>query len=556
MADLNEDANTLVEESLKKNLKLSVLEGAFGTVMGTFIGGVFLTGFALLLGANDMIIGLLAALPAFANLIQIVGSYIISKVGSSKRVCIVTILLHRLTWGIVTGLPFILFTDGFYVFRVWIFVLFLGVSSIFASLSGVAWMSWMADLVPREMRGRFFALRNMWAQAVGMILAVLGGKFMDEWRGRFAGNELLESYGFSILFGMGVIFGLASIVLISRIQEPQRSQKVEASFLHQLKRPFLDPVFKKFMRFSVVWGFCVAVSGPFFGVYMIKTLGVPFSTISIFGLLSGITNIVGTRFWARFIDTIGSKPILIICGMAAALVPVLWIFAAPGQYAILFIIHILSGLCWSGIGLASGAMMMNIAPAKSNSVYFAVFAAVTGLSGAVAPIVGGVMGELFQGLRIGFGQLSIADLQLLFLASSILRLLSLLLLRTIPIVEKGNTRDLLRSMQRVSEYLPIYSIQNHAAHGVQYLESMTSAVSRGTLDLERKWALILTKGEGLGRRIGHQMDEVDQHVDAQITRYEDGLDRVLSWGIDKLEQIFKLDKGNKDSTHGPKDKDV
>jgi hypothetical protein len=60
---------------------MSLYESALSTILMTFVGGAFLTGFALIIGASNFQIGLLAALPTFANLSQVFGSYIINKTG-------------------------------------------------------------------------------------------------------------------------------------------------------------------------------------------------------------------------------------------------------------------------------------------------------------------------------------------------------------------------------------------------------------------------------------------------------------------------------------------
>ncbi|MFH1458302.1 MAG: hypothetical protein ABIG31_03955 [Candidatus Omnitrophota bacterium] len=53
-------------------LNFLIIDGAFFVVMGSLAGGIFLMGLALkILNLNPAQIGILAALPMFANLIQI-----------------------------------------------------------------------------------------------------------------------------------------------------------------------------------------------------------------------------------------------------------------------------------------------------------------------------------------------------------------------------------------------------------------------------------------------------------------------------------------------------
>jgi hypothetical protein len=96
-------------ETLRTDLTLSVREGAINTVFATLVGGTFLVGFALELGATSTQIGILSALPPLLNLVQILGSYFVTKAGSSKRVCVLSAALYRLVWLVITLLPLLLF---------------------------------------------------------------------------------------------------------------------------------------------------------------------------------------------------------------------------------------------------------------------------------------------------------------------------------------------------------------------------------------------------------------------------------------------------------------
>jgi len=70
----------------------------------------------------------------------------------------------------------------------------------------------MADLIPAKVRGRFFAKRNMVAQIVGMLVALLAGFFLDYWQG-LSSDSQFKSYGFVYLFAIGTLAGLVSIFL-------------------------------------------------------------------------------------------------------------------------------------------------------------------------------------------------------------------------------------------------------------------------------------------------------------------------------------------------------
>ena len=101
----------------------------------------------------------------------------------------------------------------------------IAVSSVFASVTGISWTSWITDLIPGDIRGRFFAKRNIMAQMVGMTLAVLAGRFIDIWKDRYSSDHM-QSYGFAILFAIGLIFGFISIMILKKMSEPEKDKEI------------------------------------------------------------------------------------------------------------------------------------------------------------------------------------------------------------------------------------------------------------------------------------------------------------------------------------------
>lgn len=522
-----------IDQAIRNDVRLSVLEGSLSTVMGTFIGGAFLIGYALTLGADDFEIGLLASLPLLANLIQIIGSIIIAKAGSRKKVCVLFLFFHRLMWTFIAVLPLFVFRDRLSDARVWIFMILLTGASICASITGIAWTSWIADLIPKGVRGRFFSRRNMSAQVVGMLAAVLAGQFIDQWQARFDTDQL-RSYGFMILFAIGIAFGLAGIFLFRKIKEPTLAAPEDTSFFKQLREPFLDKSFRMFMVFSIAWGFSTGIVGPFFSVYMINTLQIPFSVITLFGVAAGLSSILGFKVWGALIDKIGAKPLSIICGIGGSFVPFLWIFATPENYLVIWASNVLSGLFFAGIGLASTGLMMNLATGKNSSVYFAVFAAVTGLFGALAPIAGGVFGDFFRGKVLYDGIIQLSDIRLLFLTSTTLRLLSLVLIRFIATPETISVSQLFASISQYQKFLPLYQLQNVASTGMSHIENMTASMSRGVIAVEQQIDTFLARGGDLGKALIFKARALDRKIDAGIGRHEAFLERL----IDKILRIF------------------
>ncbi len=474
---------------MQRDMKLSKLDGVYSNIMTTTTTGVFLTGFALALGLDNVQIGIMAALPAFANLFQIFGSYFVQKTGSARKICLVSVFSHRILWIMVAGLPLLdlIFnlSDSLMIF---LFLAGIASASIFAAVSSVSWMSWISDIITEAQRGKFFGRRNMILGLAGITTGLLGGFFIDIWESSFPG---LESAGFSILILGGVLFGFFSWYMLSKTSAGNLTDEIEIdeemdrpeTYFRSLRRCLRDKTFRDFLIFSMLWGFAVGLSSPFFNVYMIETLDINFSQIALFGVISGCTNALGMQLWGNVIDRSGTRTLLYITSLGGSMTPLLWVFTSPANYLILWPIHLLSGLVWSGIGLATSLLLMQLVKRRYKSIYFAIFAALTGLTMAIAPIIGGYIAGAGSGFKLSFGIFSLEGMQFIFLLTGLMRLSTLGFLRRVDLPQQLPVKELLKKSRR--HLVPARGAASLGTLGLQSLENINLAFARGLINARK-----------------------------------------------------------------------
>ena len=510
---------------LKKDLNRFVIEGSLNTVFGTLIGGAFLVGFALALGAEDSHIGMLAAMPPLLNLVQILGSYLVQRVGSSKKVCLITSALFRLAWLFIALMPMLVMGELQSATGIVVLILAIAVASLFASLSGIAWMSWVTPLVPETVRGRFFGFRNMIASLTGMLIALAAGRFIDFWQTTHSDPTAMIS-GYSLMFGVAVLFGFLGLLVLSRVSDVRAVPSPTGdSFLSQLRKPIQDSGFRRWIIFAACWSFSVGVASPFFSVYMIRTLAIPFSLIATLGLVSGMFNTFGMRLWGSVIDEIGSKTLLLVCSIVGGGLPLLWLLATPDNIGILWFINVLTGLAWSGIGLSTSQLLMSAAPREGSSVYFAVFAAITGLSGAVAPLAGGSLVQLLPPMQLD--TVTISSVQMIFVITASLRLLSLVLLQRVPAAKEMSIQETVVKLRELSNFQMLRGGQHLSTLSI-HLENTLSNVSAGALHLEGRVERIVDRGIHLAKRAEAKSQKVDAQLNKSLDAWEKVLDRIIT----------------------------
>jgi len=166
-------------DRLHRDLGHIVWEGALANVYVILTGGAFVTGLALFLGAGDFEIALLTALPLLAQVAQLLSGLFERFKVNRRRLSVVGLAIGRQIWWLVLPL---LFLDGDW--RLAAFLTVVALSSLSTMAIAPIWLAWIADLVPHQIRGRFFASRNIGVAATTLIFSVGGSLILDLTRAR------------------------------------------------------------------------------------------------------------------------------------------------------------------------------------------------------------------------------------------------------------------------------------------------------------------------------------------------------------------------------------
>ncbi|MCD4699195.1 MAG: hypothetical protein K8R91_01305, partial [Phycisphaerae bacterium] len=163
-------------KDLRSSLRTVTLAWMFGIVWMACISGSQMTVFCRMLGFTNRDFGILAAIPWAATLAQLVASVAIERTGLRKYPVIFYAGIHRILWIAVAAVPF-LFRPG--KAAIWVFLGIFGISCVLAHLSVPRWHMWMSDLIPRRVRGRYFATRSLWTLPIQVVVVIAAGILLD-----------------------------------------------------------------------------------------------------------------------------------------------------------------------------------------------------------------------------------------------------------------------------------------------------------------------------------------------------------------------------------------
>ncbi|MBN3905927.1 MAG: MFS transporter [Nostoc sp. NMS1] len=460
------------KDAIRTSLKASTADSVLAAVYSLGTGGILLSNFLVELGASPVVFGMLSSIPMLVNLIQPLGAYLSERSTSRFQYSLWTHGIGRLLWLVlvigIVGVSLGAINTHQLVILTLLIVLF---SNLLGGLGTASWLSWVAMIVPRRLRGRYFGIRNSAANLTNLICVPMAGLAVSHWYG-----GTLQGYGVVLL--ISIVLGIAGLgcqyfqvdmnpcsqntyygklTQTSEIQPeipkdessevPQSTKDVggdstppascllPSSSIHLPQNQLTNSIWKNsnFLRFLLYfsfWNLAVNLSAPFFNLYMLDTLDLDVSYVTIYNSLQAGATLLMLILWGKLADKIGNRPILICIGILVAATPLLWVGIGANRLDIwlwLPLLHILAGGTWAAIDLCSNNIQLAIAPIKNQSIYFAIAAAVAGASGALGTTIGSFIVQFAQ-----FG-----GLLGLFALSSLFRLAALVPLVFVKEPERG-----------------------------------------------------------------------------------------------------------------------
>ncbi len=414
------------KDATRRSLKASTVDAIFAAIFTiTTTGattGILLSNFLVELDASPVEVGMLCSIPMMVNLLQPLGAYFSERTTSRHSYCLWTHGIARMMWlflAIAIGFT----TLGWGHFSnhqlVVLTLLIILVSHIVTALGSASWLSWMAMLVPRRLRGRYFGLRNSLASLTQLLSVPIAALIVSNWSG-----GSIQGYGVVLL--LGIIAGMISLSCQffkvdvnpqeqnttsseeaqTLSEEAVESQSLSSQSLSSQSLPkennsssqsiFKDKNFLIFLVYFGLWMFAFNLSTPFFNLYMLDTLDLDVSWVSLYGSFQAGAGMLMLIVWGRLADKFGNRFVLLLTGILIAVTPIFWILIGNSSTDIwlwLPLLHIFIGGSVNSIELCGNNLQIAIAPTKNQSIYFAIAAAVAGGTGALGTTIGGFLAE-------------------------------------------------------------------------------------------------------------------------------------------------------------------
>jgi MFS family permease len=386
-------------------------------------GEQYLSAFALLLHATPFHLSLLSALPQLIGMwAQLVSVKVSHWFPNRKSQVLWGIIGQSASWIPIIALPIIWPQLG-----PWLLV--AGAAGYFACthFTAPAWNSLITDLVEEGKRGAYFARRARVMALSSFLALCAGGALLSLF-------ERLQNLwtGFGIMFLLAGLSRSLPAFCLARVTDlPPSHASDNPTGFREFLRTGSSRSFQYFLVFSGLMHAAVLISGPFFVVYMIQDLHLPYWEYGTWLAAGIIGQLVTLTAWGQFGDRFGNKALPTITGYLVPVLPMLYLISTDWPFLVM--VNFWGGAVWAGLSLGLQNYVFDAVHQTDRAKAVAVVSVVNALGWAAGTLLGSwliaIVPVSFQVGYISFDPVS--NLPWIFFISGGLRLIvSALFLRT------------------------------------------------------------------------------------------------------------------------------
>jgi MFS family permease len=407
----------------------------FGAIWTTGIAGAPFARYATALGCTDWHFGLLAAMPFLAALLSLPASLWIDASGARKPIFLIALLSQRFMWFAIALLPWYLRREPSpfnHHLALFVFMAMMAFTHICQAIGGPAWVSWMADLVPEPIRGRYFAKRRQLGIVSAIPTALLAGVLLD--RLAPVGDDAAALRWCAILFAIVTLGGVVDIAMFAKVPPVTHRTKNAGPIWLTLLRPLRDRHFRWFCLYMAVLTAAIAPMGQFTTLYLVEKLRINATDVQMMLLVGPlIGQFVIVPVWGRVADRFGRRPMMAIATLGLVPIGLGWCAVGAGHAWLGHVLSIGGAMLWAGVETANFNLVIEMSGTRGDdeseaaggrgSGYVSVNSVILSIAGALGGLGAGWMMTSLRGTsHVIAGVGTIGPYEMLFIASAALRL--------------------------------------------------------------------------------------------------------------------------------------
>ncbi len=402
------------DNRIKYTLKYAVLDGILWSCMFG-LAEDYLIPFALHFKSSPLFISLIIGSAQLGiSIIQLLGAQFILNYRKRKLFIIICNQVHAFSWIFILIMTY---TTENPIFIIIFYLMGIGATNFAAP----AWLSWMNEVVPSNLRGEYWGKRMRVMGFFQFLATSTAGTSLYFFK-NIMHNELL---GFAILFILATIFRAASIFPISRMREPKMivPYKNKTYSIFKFMKTSLHSNFMKFIIFSILMTFSVNILVPMLPVHILKTLKFNYIYFALITMTANIAVFISTAYWGPLIDKFGNYVIMRLCAVGILIPPFFWVFTKSLYF--IKLIQIVAGFMWAGFTLSTLNFIFDSIKKEHISIATAITTSLNNLMAFFGSITSGFLSIIVPQFHLF--KFSALNLEIIFFISFVARLITIIL---------------------------------------------------------------------------------------------------------------------------------
>jgi len=364
----------------------------FNVISFTFLAGNIIVLYSLRLGANSVLVGVIAASYQITFVFSLIGRGLIERFGAVRLFGYFWLARYLLMLPVLlTGLPAVRARPGLALTIVTLCAFAFNV----AKGIGITGTKPIVGEIPLQReRGAFLSNHHLIIQigaiATGITMALVLGQ--ESHVGRYI-----------LLLSFGIAAGLVASFFILQLPEPtEAGATFGLKFTEGFKKAMAPGTFRRLAIANAIAVFAIAMGLAFLVVYFKRVYGFADGTVVFFTVAGALGGAVMALVSRSFMDRLGSKPLLFLFAASIGVVYVALAFAPPltgfwlGFFPALAYFFFVMG--HMGSMNAADNYFFTVVPPEDRLDLGIVFGLGTGIAGSLGSFLGGVLLGSLEGL--------------------------------------------------------------------------------------------------------------------------------------------------------------
>ena len=399
-----------------------IYDAALSASISVIAGGAFIAGLVAALGGTDETNGLIGAFAVMVAPVQIIAAYFFEGMKTQKPAVLISAFISKFLSAFLFFIP-LLFRNSSWGLIVFIVTFFLVNAS--ASFCGPGSFNWTVNLVPENIRSKFFARRESVVMAVVAVLTLITGFGLDVFNAHVG---LL--IGFAILGVVLLVLTIVNLIFVAKIDEPPVEKlHAKTSLADVFRLPLKHKSFVKIVALGSLWNLGLMFGLPFMAVYMVSQLEVRYTYIVLLNLLSLCLRAVLAPFFGRLCDKKGYRFVVAVSASVITLSTLMWVFVNHSTvWPLLPITFIVGAVGWAGFSVSMINLQVGSMPAEIRTSCISVNSAITGFVGFISALIASRFLAGLGAAEIAAGGFIFSPMQIVFFVSMVLQIICLMYL--------------------------------------------------------------------------------------------------------------------------------